>query len=199
MEKRRVLGISLVVVVLVLIAMVPAAFAQGGGGGGGGQGGGKDQPLKLLSVTPADGAANVSLKPEITMVFNKNVVDLRVREANAQKFSMKDASGNQVAIEVVMADDQIEPEKRDIITVVPKEQLKPGTAYTVVVAPGLESRSSDQTDQEITVTFTTASAAAPAETLPKTSAYPLQGSALLNLALAGTGLAFIFRPAKKKR
>lgn len=199
MEKRKVFGILLVLTVLMLSAMAPAAFAQGGGGGGGGQGGGKGQPLELLSVTPADGAVNVSLKPEITMVFNKNVVDLRVREANAQKFSMKDAAGNAVPIDVVMADDQIEPEKRDIITIVPREQLKPGTVYTVVVAPGLESRSSDKTDKEITVTFTTAAAGASTETLPRTSAFPLAGSDLLYAVLTGAALTAVLGATRKRQ
>lgn len=164
--------------VLVLL-LLPVAFAAngGGGGGGGGTGGGKDDPLALVASDPEDGATDVMQPVEIRLVFNKNVVHMSVRDANMEKFKMTAPDGTLVPLEIRMADDQIEPEKREEVYLIPQEQLLPDTVYTITIAGGLESKSNAVLGQDINLSFRTATAEVSASTsdtvsqdeLPRTS------------------------------
>jgi hypothetical protein len=135
-----VIGVVLTVILLLTLS-IPLVFADNGGGGGGGTGGGSEDPLALVSATPADGAVNVMQPLEIKLVFNKNVAHMSVRDANAEKFSLSAPNGVLVPLIVQIADDQIEPEKRDEVILIPKEQLASDTIYTIIISAGLESKS----------------------------------------------------------
>jgi methionine-rich copper-binding protein CopC len=195
-RRKEWKALSVILLVLLLALFASAAYAQeggGGGGGGGGTGGGKDEPLDLESSNPVDGATNVSRAVQIKLTFNKNVVHSSVRDANAQKFSLLDANGSQVAIDVIMADDEQEPEKRNDVILKPKKTLEPDAVYKVVIAAGLQSKSLAVLAGDIEFTFTTAAVAA----MPRTSSYPdltlavLMGGALIT----GLGIQLV----RKKR
>ncbi|MEN6390769.1 MAG: Ig-like domain-containing protein [Syntrophomonas sp.] len=143
-------------VLLVLAALVISPFmvlAEGDGSGGG-----QNQPLALLASTPADGAQNVARDTQIKLSFNKNVVNMSVAANNRKCFTIVQGQ-NKVAFDVVMADDQVQPEgKRDII-LVPRNSLLPGTTYKVIVNPGLQAKNGSSLTQAVSITFTTTGAA----------------------------------------
>jgi len=208
-RKAVVIPMLILTVVLLLTLSLPAAFAAGGGGGGGGgTGGGSGEPLALVSVTPEDGAVDVAQPVEIKLVFNKNVVHMSVHDANAQKFNLTDADGVMVPLDVVMADDQIEPEKREEVILIPKEELTPDTVYTITVAAGLESKSNTVLEQDLKLTFRTAPATAPVSSAntdaaqnepvetPPSSAQPATSIAVVLVVVVA---AVVFMVAKKLR
>lgn len=143
-----------VILALAIIFVAPLlAFAEGDGSGGG-----QNQPLALLTSTPADGARNVARDTEIKLSFNKNVVNMSVQANNRKCFTITQGQNN-VAFNVVMADDQVQPEgKRDII-LVPKSSLLPGTSYKVTISSGLQAKNGSAPTQAVSITFTTAGAA----------------------------------------
>jgi methionine-rich copper-binding protein CopC len=154
-DLRKALIIALVLLCSIMLAL-PILAGQGDGSGGG-----KNQPLALVSSIPADGQKDVALPGEIKMTFSKNVVYMTVRDNNSKCFTMYSQDGKQVPIEVIMADDQIEFDKRRDIVVKPLQELQTGITYTVKVAPQLESKSGVNLGKEATLSFTTAGAAAP--------------------------------------
>lgn len=150
----RMLGVLCVTLLFALLWPAFAAAANGGGAGDG-SGGGQNQPLMVEKVVPADGATGVSLNPEIKITFNKNVCYMTVRENNRNCFSMW-AGNTRIPIEVIMADDQVERDKRNDTIVKPLQQLQPGTEYRIEIAPNLESKSGATLGKKATITFTTA-------------------------------------------
>ncbi len=153
---RKTLIITLAFLCSIILA-IPVLAGQGDGSGGG-----KSQPLALVSSSPADGQKDVALPVEIKMNFSKNVVYMTVRDNNSKCFTMYSQDGKQVPIEVIMADDQIEFDKRRDIIVKPLQELQAGTTYMVKVSPQLESKSGVTLGKETTLNFTTAGAVAAA-------------------------------------
>ncbi len=142
--------VFILVILCSLALVVPALAGQGDGSGGG-----KDQPLALTSSSPADGQNDVALSTEIKLTFSKNVVYMTVRDSNSKCLRLYSQDGKEVPIEVIMADDQVEFDKRRDIVIKPRQELQAGTKYTVKVAPQLESKSGVNLGQEITISFTT--------------------------------------------
>ena len=153
---RKTLIITLAILCSIILVL-PVLAGQGDGSGGG-----KNQPLAMLSSSPADGQKDVALPVEIKMTFSKNVVYMTVRDNNSKCFTMYSQDGKQVPIEVIMADDQIEFDKRRDIVVKPLQELQTGTTYTVKVSPQLESKSGVNLGKETALSFMTAGAAATA-------------------------------------
>lgn len=149
---------------LAMLLILPFwALAEGDGSGGG-----QNQPLALLTSSPADGARDVARDTKIKLSFNKNVVNMTVQAHNRQCITITQG-GKTVPVDVVMADDQVQPEgKRDII-LVPRSALLPGTKYTVNIAAGLQAKNGSTMVQPVSISFTTAGAA-PQEQLAQNSA-----------------------------
>ena len=126
---------------------------------------GQGNPLSLVQSSPAHGEQDVHLTGEIKLSFNKNVVHMTVCDDNKQCFALYAEDGIAVPVEVIMADDQMEPEKRRDIVLKPQQELAAGTAYTVK-APALRAKNGTTLGTEATVTFTTAGAAPAAATAP---------------------------------
>ena len=161
----RMLGVLCVTLLFALLWPAFAAAANGGGAGDG-SGGGQNQPLMVEKVVPADGATGVSLNPEIKITFNKNVCYMTVRENNRNCFSMW-AGNTRIPIEVIMADDQVERDKRNDTIVKPLQQLQPGTEYRIEIAP-IWSPKRGYFRQEGYYYFTTAAPAADEKAAEKT-------------------------------
>ena len=120
--KKRFAWMALAVLMMLSIT-AQAAGGNGGGNGGGsgdGTGGGKTEALTVESASVEDGAV---LAPEdaITLVFTKNVVNSSVKENNLPLFTVTDDSGAAVEITVTMADDQIEPDKKNDVVIAPAD------------------------------------------------------------------------------
>lgn len=172
-KNYRILG-PLCITLLFCLLWPAFAAAANGNGAGDGSGGGQQQPLMVEKAVPADGAAGVSLNPEIKITFNKNVCYMTVRENNRNCFSMW-AGNTRIPIEVIMADDQVERDKRNDAIIKPKQQLNAGTEYRIEIAPNLESKSGVTLGKKATITFTTAGVAVdekPAENTTQSTSTP---------------------------
>lgn len=162
--KRKIIAFGLTVG--LLIGVLATAIMPLYAGEGDGSGGGKKQPLALVGSVPADGAAGVNTDASIKLTFSKNVVYMTVRDNNKKCFSLW-TDNQQVPIEVIMADDQIEFEKRNDVILKPLQTLKAATTYRVEIAPQLESKSGVNLGQKTTVSFTTAGVIKETEQLVK--------------------------------
>ncbi|AHF08465.1 Ig-like domain-containing protein [Desulfitobacterium metallireducens] len=151
---KRVHLISLLTVLLCFIG-ASTVIAGDGNGTGTGSGGGNQNPLTLESSEPADGQKDVNLPAEIKLTFSKNVVNMTVKDKNEKAFTLSSSEGSKIPIEVIMADDQIEPEKNQEVILKPLQDLKPGTAYKVTIAPELKSKSGVSLEKETIINFVT--------------------------------------------
>jgi len=145
------------IVLIVLISMTSAvAAAESGTGTGDGSGGGSDVAFALVQSKPLDGATGVNVSDSIWLLFNKNVVNLTVRDINIANIVLRDSDGDKVSAEVTMKDDQIEPEYRREILVVPSGPLDPGTTYELIIGSEMQAKNGDMLGKTYTVKFTTA-------------------------------------------
>lgn len=145
----------LCILVLSTIFSLQTVSAEGGEGSGGG----KSEPLALVSSSIVNGETNVSLKPEIKLTFSKNIVNMKVVENNKNCFSLITADGSPVPFSLILADDQIDFERRNDAVIIPKVDLNPGTTYSVKISSSLQSKSGVTTGKETKITFTTKEAA----------------------------------------
>lgn len=115
-----------------------------------------NKPLSLKESEPADEAVNIAIDSEITLEFSNNVVNMKVSEHNAECISMTDAAGEPVDVEIVFPDDQMEPEKKRTVHVIPAGPLAKGTTYTVIIAREMKSKNGSFLGEEARISFTTA-------------------------------------------
>ena len=141
--------------ILLFILVLSSLFIGQMASAEGGTGGGKNEPLALISSTINNGATGVSLKPEIKLTFSKNIVNMKVVENNKNCFSLQTEDGVKVPINLFLADDQIEFEKRNDAIITPVNNLDQGTTYFVVVSGSLTSKSGVTTGKETRISFTT--------------------------------------------
>lgn len=178
--KRKYVSRSVLTFLLVLLLTVSfggSALAAGGNGSGGGSGsgdgsgqaattettipgsgdgtgGGSEEPLALVSMTPSSGTADVAVDAVITLEFSKNVAYATVRDGNLKAVTLW-ADDTQVPADITMADDQLEPDLRNFITITPTEALKEGTVYTVKVDSTLTAKSGAVLSAPLEMKFTT--------------------------------------------
>lgn len=105
----------------------------------------------MESASIEDGAVLAS-DETITLVFSKNVVNSKVAESNMALFHVLDSNQNEVTIEVIMADDQVEPDKKNDVVIQFPQGLADGT-YTLTAQKGITSKSGDVMDKDYTLTF----------------------------------------------
>ncbi len=122
---------------------------------GDGSGGGHDNPFALVSSYPSNGQKDVALPVEIKLSFSKNVINMSVKDNNQKCFSLQSSDGKVIPIEVIMADDQIEPEKKRDVLLKPLQKLNPGIGYTVKIAAGLMSKSGVTLGKTVAIIFET--------------------------------------------
>lgn len=158
--------ILLTVMIALLMCFVIACSVQAGEGDG--SGGGSTVPLGLASSTPANGQTGVELQPLLKLTFNKNVINLAIRDANKKCFTLITSAGSMVPIEVIMADDQLYPEEKRNISVKPLQALQPGTAYTLKISPELTAKNGTSLGHVVTLNFVTVGTPAASPTAPET-------------------------------
>lgn len=145
---------ALLLLILIAGLMVSALAVESAGDG---SGGGSDEVLALESSSIPDGSTGVALDALMTLTFNKNVVNMSVQDSNMTCFSLADSQGNDVGINVLMGDDQINPDIKRIIEIDPKANLLPDTTYMLTISSKLTSKSGVSLPQAITLKFTTVS------------------------------------------
>lgn len=138
------------ILLFVLVCMLISTFSVFAGDGGG------VSVPELAESFPADDTKGVAIDSEIKLVFTNNIADASVRENNIEAISMVDENGNNVEIEVVLADTQIEPDKKRDIVIMPINELEEGTTYTIKVSENLTSKNGVSAEKAMTVSFTTA-------------------------------------------
>ncbi|WP_425806223.1 Ig-like domain-containing protein [Desulfitobacterium sp. Sab5] len=124
------------------------ALAEGGNGSGGQQ-----NPLSLVSSSPADGQKDVKNPVEIKLVFNKNVVNMSVKDKNQKCITLTDSEGKTIPVQMIMADDQIDPTKNEEIVLKPSQDLKPGTTYQVKITGDLQAKNGMTLGKETSIHF----------------------------------------------
>ena len=143
------------------------AYAAGGDGSGGGTGGGSLQPFAFESSTPASGAKDIPSDTKFVLQFNKNVVNIAVKENNQKAVTLW-AGAQQVEVEIQMTDDQVEREDRELITLVPKEPLAEATEYILRIDETLTAKNGSSLEKPIELRFYTAGYEFPAGHEPAT-------------------------------
>ncbi len=176
---RRTTSLKLIGVLTVLwclLIVIPTLAVDQGDSSGGGQG----VPVGLASSVPSDGHQDFPVDGVIKLTFNKNVINLTVRENNQKCFALLTADGNKVPIEVIMADDQLYPEEKRNISIKPVQSLQPGTAYVLKISAALQGKNGTTLGNEVMVNFVTAGdATKPVDTTPVTNTEKDQSSSNL--------------------
>jgi len=139
--------IFLMILTILSVNCIPVLAADNGEG--------KAVGLALAESNPENGAVDVPLDTQIKLLFNKNVVNLTVKDNNSKCFRLLDADNNEVPIEVIFPDDQIEPERKREINLKPLEQLKENTTYKVEVSEMLQAKNGTNLGTAVSITFTT--------------------------------------------
>lgn len=158
---------QIVVMFMVMFSMV--VCADSGDGTGGGQG----EALALLSTSVVDGAIDVPLDVQIVLGFSKNVIAISVREQNSQCFTLSKAQSDPIDLEVIMADDQLEPEKKREIILKPTQVLEPGAVYQLTISKTVTSKSGTNLEQDIQLSFTTIKTGAAASSINPVATAPV--------------------------
>lgn len=113
-------------------------------------------PLVLTGYRMIDELNEEGLRStEIELFFSKNVVNMMVNENNKKCFSLTNKDDDKILIEIQMADDQIEREKRHIIKIVVQKPLDPATAYKIIISPELESKNGLKLEKQLVMEFFT--------------------------------------------
>lgn len=149
-KGKKIFALMILAVLCVMFTALPVLAGEGDGSGGG-----KDVPLGLTASDPANGSKNVSTTADINLTFNKNVVNLTVKDNNMKCFSLS-ANGSYIPIQVNMPDDQVDFEHRRDISIDPLQDLKPGTIYRLVISGQLQAKNGMTLGSPVTVSFTTA-------------------------------------------
>ncbi|MCL2121290.1 MAG: Ig-like domain-containing protein [Clostridiales bacterium] len=143
---------------LCLLFVIPnagTAFASSGSDEGGGRG----EPLVLVETSIVDG--QMEAEGMITLTFSNNVINESVRENNRRSLSLYDERQNEIPIEVLMADEQIQPDAKRDISVKPAVSLTPGAVYTLVVSQTMQAKNGAYTDKVYSIAFSVTDAGAP--------------------------------------
>lgn len=148
--KFKIKATISLVLLMVLITSI-GVFADGNGGGG------SNNPFSLDTSMPAHQEKNVPVDSEIKLVFTKNVVNILVQENNMTCFKLQDENGQDVPVDIIMADDQIERDKKRDIILEPKSLLNEGAEYTIVIDSSLQSKSGQALEEDVILTFNTVS------------------------------------------
>ncbi len=148
MNKRKIFLLFLCLI-FVLIPIIQPTFADEESEGK------RLNPLILISSNPIDGAKDVPVQTEIILNFSKNIAHMTVRDKNIKCFSLVNAKGESVQTDIIIADNQIEPEKRRDVYLRPLHDLEPGITYTVIVDPSFQSKSEVKLGEELKINFTT--------------------------------------------
>lgn len=115
-----------------------------------------DKTVMLDSSDPAAGAVDVGVDAEFILTFTSNVINMKVSDNNRSCFTLLNDNGESVALEVLMADDQIEPEFKRIIRVKADENLNKDSAYSIVISGKLKAKNGSSLGEDTTISFRTA-------------------------------------------
>ncbi len=114
-----------------------------------------DKQLELVSSSIEDGAEAVGLSPVFELEFSNNVINMKVQEANKAAIVLLNAAGEEMPIAVEMADDQVSPDLKRMVTVKTSEALSEGAAYELVIKSGFSAKNGTVIKEDTIIHFKT--------------------------------------------
>ncbi len=145
-------------IIVIFLLAINGSIAAGIGSGG-------NNPLTLETSSPQANAVDVELDHKIELQFSNNVINANVRDGNQACFSLADAGGKVIAIDILMANDMVEPNKKEIVFIKPLESLEANTTYVLTISGDLTAKTGDRLGKDIKLSFTTAKVKEPPYTL----------------------------------
>lgn len=125
---------------------------------------GQSIEFQLVESTPQNLSVDVALDAEIKLLFNKNVVNMTVKENNLKCIKLTDAKGEAVAVDLIFPDDQIEPDRKREIIIKPNEPLNENETYKVEISADMQAKNGSVLGEPAFVSFTTVLLSAEQET-----------------------------------
>lgn len=162
MNKSANAVITACVVFSLLLTLFSFAAAETGSG----------EQFAFVSSSAVNGSTSVDPAADITLKFNRDVVNSKVKNNNEKCFTLTDSAGKAVDFKAEM--DGATDEEKMIIRINPDEPLKYSTKYTLTVSKNLKAEDgsflsdNSQVKDDIKITFTT-KADPSATTAPTTS------------------------------
>ena len=129
---------------MVVLLLASSVFAGG-------------KPLELSSAKPSDGSVGVPINHFLMLTFSKNVVNFSVAENNAGCFGLETSSGEKIEIEIEMGDDQMEPELKRIVKIIPVSPLRYNHEYNLTISWELQSKNGEILGEDVIIRFVTGS------------------------------------------
>lgn len=114
-----------------------------------------NKPLSLVSSLPENGSVDVANPLVIELEFSNNVVNLSVQEINRSAILLKDKDGNLQDIEIIFPDDQLEPDKKRLITVRSLSTLPAGKEFFLEIDGTLQAKNGSVLKEKQILNFTT--------------------------------------------
>lgn len=145
-EKEYFVKKVLVIVVLVFVILIATVFAG-------------DNVVELDSANIEDGQTDIPIDIAIELEFTNNVVNKNVAKDNAKCISLS-SQEKEIAVVIEMADDQIEPDKKRIIRVIPTALLAKGQVYELIISGELSAKNGNKMGEDVMISFSTEGIAA---------------------------------------
>lgn len=139
------------ILVMLVVAMMMSAVAVNAGDG---DGSGKSK-LKLESSVPESGTSGVALDEAIKLKFSNNVVNMKVSDNNMTCFTLLDSKGNEVAIEVLMGDDQVNQDIKNDVVIKPVNVLAKNESYQLIVSGQMMAKNGTLMEDDSVIEFDT--------------------------------------------
>lgn len=147
-RKAGIPGILAIFAVLTILLPGSAVMAAQDGSG-------ETSQFTLVSSSIPDGQSDVSPDQTIALKFSKNVANILVKDNNLACFKLTDESGQLVPIEVIIADDQMERDKRNDIVVKPVGKLAEAKQFTLTISDKLKAKNGESLGTAQKITFAT--------------------------------------------
>ncbi len=116
---------------------------------------GKSIAFQLVESSPVNLSKDVKLNTEIKLLFNKNVVNMTVKENNSKCIKLLDENNNIVASELIFPDDQIEPDRKREIIIKPVNILNENTSYKIEISSNFQAKNGSLLGNTVLITFIT--------------------------------------------
>ncbi len=116
---------------------------------------GKTIGFQLEESLPQNNSVDVALDIEIKLLFNKNVVNMSIKENNAKCIKLLNSNGEIVSSELFFPDDQIEPERKREIIIKPSKPLNENETYKVEISSDMQAKNGTILGVPAFVSFTT--------------------------------------------
>ncbi len=131
-----------VIIALMVLLLMSGVYAEG-------------KQLTLVTSSIEDGATEVSIDPVFELEFSNNVINMKIQKDNMNLIKLLNESGQEVPVEIIMADDQVSPELKRIVKVEPISLLEKGESYKLVVMAGFSSKNGSEIQEDVVISFDT--------------------------------------------